>query len=294
MFAPVDLPRRIFRACWPKPTTGIAWDLSHYQDATPCPTICPPHTRLRLAAFEDDPTPRLVVDRAGILVAASAGARDQFAVADRRHRPSAGGTGTLVPPGRPSHRHRSRHQRSARRRSSKRCITSLPAHPRYFDVVITPVLDDARALIGMRIVFADSTSLHHLQSELDGLEAGAGNRLRRAAVDQRRTGNDQRRAAVDGRGARDDQRGTAVHQRRTRDDERGAAVDQRRAADDERRIADAQRRFRFVEYLPRVGLRQLALGCGRARSRSTVCRCGTGGPKTCGACAPTKWSARSS
>jgi len=125
----------------------------------------PRHTRLRHAAFEDDPTPRLIVDRAGGLVAASAGARDQFAVR----------TGDI---GRPLAEleisYRPADLRSAIDRVTadqrevvlKEVHHFVAGHPRYFDVVITPVLDDARALIGMRIVFADSTSFHHLQSEL--------------------------------------------------------------------------------------------------------------------------------
>ena len=42
----------------------------------------------------------------------------------------------------------------------------VAGHPRYFDVTVTPIFDDARAVLGVRIVFADSTSFHHLQSEL--------------------------------------------------------------------------------------------------------------------------------
>jgi two-component system, chemotaxis family, CheB/CheR fusion protein len=42
----------------------------------------------------------------------------------------------------------------------------VAGHARYFDVAVTPILDQAGALLGIRIVFADSTSLHHLQSEL--------------------------------------------------------------------------------------------------------------------------------
>ena len=38
---------------------------------------------------------------------------------------------------------------------------------RYFEVTVAPIFDDQQAMLGMRIVFNDSTSFHHLQSELD-------------------------------------------------------------------------------------------------------------------------------
>src|SRR4051812_43528910 len=164
MFAPVDLPRRIFR---------VLAKANHRDRLGPLPLSgrdamsndLPAHTRLRLAAFEDDPTPRLIVDRAGILVAASAGARTQFAVR----------TGDI---GRPlaeleiSYRPADLRTAIDRVAADQREVVLkevhhfVGGHPRYFDVVVTAVVDDARALIGMRIVFADSTSLHHLQSEL--------------------------------------------------------------------------------------------------------------------------------
>jgi len=42
----------------------------------------------------------------------------------------------------------------------------VAGHPRYFEVTVAPIFDEHRSLLGTRIVFADSTAFHHLQSEL--------------------------------------------------------------------------------------------------------------------------------
>lgn len=124
-----------------------------------------PNMRLRLAAFETDAAPQLIVDTNGILVAISAGAREQLNL-----------TSTDV--GRPLQElevsYRPADLRSAMDRVAadqrevvlKEVHHLVAGHPRYFDVTVAPFFDDARALLGVRITFDDSTSFHHLQSEL--------------------------------------------------------------------------------------------------------------------------------
>jgi two-component system, chemotaxis family, CheB/CheR fusion protein len=164
MFVPVDLPRRIFR---------VLAKANHRDRLGPLPVPgrdamandMTAQNRLRLASFEDDTMPRLIIDRAGVLVAASAGARDQFAV-------RAGDIGRPLSELEISYRPADLRSAIDRVAAEQREVVLkevhhfVGGHPRYFDVFITPVLDDARTLLGLRIVFDDSTSFHHLQSEL--------------------------------------------------------------------------------------------------------------------------------
>jgi len=164
MFIPVDLQRRIFRVI-AKANHRDRMGPPAHPGRDPMSNGSAPNLRLRFAAFEADPTPQFIVDLAGVLVAISAGAREQL---------------HLVPTdlGRPLQElevsYRPADLRSALDRVAldqrevvlKEVHHFVAGHPRYFDVTVAPIFDDARALLGMRIVFSDSTSLHHLQSEL--------------------------------------------------------------------------------------------------------------------------------
>src|SRR5262245_43429453 len=165
MFVPVDLQRRIFRVnarAQHRDRIGTLLlpgrnNMTNGSGAT---------ARLRQAAFDADTIAQLVVDETGTLISASAGARLQFAV------------GTLDV-GRPLQElevsYRPVDLRSAMDRvvAEQREVTIKEVHhfiagqPRYFDVTVAPIFDDQRALLGMRISFNDSTSFHHLQSELN-------------------------------------------------------------------------------------------------------------------------------
>ena len=164
LFMPVDLQRRIFRVIAKANHRDRLAPLALAgRDAMPNGSV--PSTRLRLAAFEADAAPQLIVDTSGMLVAISAGAREQLNL-----------TSTDV--GRPLQElevsYRPVDLRSALDRVAadqrevvlKEVHHFVAGHPRYFDVTVTPILGDGRAVIGTRIVFADSTSFHHLQLEL--------------------------------------------------------------------------------------------------------------------------------
>jgi two-component system, chemotaxis family, CheB/CheR fusion protein len=164
MFFPVDLPRRIFR---------VIARANHRDRMGPAALIgrdamangLTAHVRLRLAAFEADTIPQLIVDTAGVLVAMSAGTREQFGLGP-------------ADVGRPLQELEISYRPVDLRSAIDRVVAEqrdvvlnevhhfVAGHARYFDVVVAPILDQVGALLGIRVVFADSTSLHHLQSEL--------------------------------------------------------------------------------------------------------------------------------
>jgi len=164
MFMPVDLQRRIFR---------VIAKANHRERMGP-PALpgrdamangLAPNMRLRLAAFEADATPQFIVDGTGVLAAISAGAREQLHLAPTDlGRPLQ----ELEVSYRPADLRSAMDRVAAEQRDVvlKEVHHFVAGHPRYFDVTVAPIFDEARALLGMRIVFEDSTSIHHLQSEL--------------------------------------------------------------------------------------------------------------------------------
>ena len=164
MFFPVDLQRRIFRVI-AKAHHRDRMGLMALTGRDAMSNVSPMQMRLQLAAFEADMVPQLVVDPAGVVVAISAGTREQLGL----------GPSDV---GRPLQElevsYRPVDLRSAIDRVTAEqhevVLTEvqhfIAGHPRFFDVTVAPIFDEARSLLGMRIVFADSTSLHHLQSEL--------------------------------------------------------------------------------------------------------------------------------
>jgi len=164
MFAPVDLQRRVFRVIG-KP--------NHRDRTVPfivggrdIMTNGSGQARLRQVAFETDNTAQLIVDSAGVLISSTAGATQQFAV----------GPADIGKPLRElevSYRPVDLRTAMDRVAAEQREVTIkevhhfVAGHPRYFDVTVMPIFDDRRVMLGMRIVFNDSTSFHHLQSELN-------------------------------------------------------------------------------------------------------------------------------
>jgi two-component system CheB/CheR fusion protein len=164
MFTPVDLEQRVFR---------VAARANHRDRmGPPAPTGreamangSTAHTRLRQAAFEGDTAAQVVVDPGGVLVSISVGARELFALASSDV-------------GRPIQEleisYRPVDLRSAMDRVAadhRPVILKEIQHPsggqsRYYEVTVAPVFDSQRALLGMRIVFADASALHNLQAEL--------------------------------------------------------------------------------------------------------------------------------
>ena len=165
LFAPVDLPRRVFRVI-AKATNRERLGLWTFSGRDTMANGSSVHARLRAAALDADPAADLIVDAKGTLISASAGARLQFAI-------------KITDIGRPLQEleisHRPVDLRSAMDRvtAEQREVTLPSVHhfvsgqSRYFDVVVAPIFDDQRTLLGMRIAFNDSTSLHQVQGELN-------------------------------------------------------------------------------------------------------------------------------
>ncbi len=164
LFAPVDLQHRIFRVIGKAPnrhrlaqTPVTGRDTMTNESGV--------ELRLKQAAFEADLTAQLVINPEGALTSMSAGARQQFGL-------------TIADVGRPLSElevsYRPVDLRGAIERAtaeSKDIILKdvpqiVAGHPRYFDVMTAPIWDAQRTLLGLRISFQDTTSVHHLQAEL--------------------------------------------------------------------------------------------------------------------------------
>jgi two-component system, chemotaxis family, CheB/CheR fusion protein len=162
MFAPVDLPRRVFRV--------VARANNRDRIGTPgtgrdnMANEVTSQMRLKQAAFEADPTPLLIVDSLGVLISASAGARQQFGI-------RAADVGRPLQELEVSYRPadlRSAIDRVAAERHEivLRDVQQFgTGQPRHYDVTIAPIYDD-QTIAGVRILFADCTAVHRLQAEL--------------------------------------------------------------------------------------------------------------------------------
>jgi two-component system CheB/CheR fusion protein len=164
LFAPVDLQRRVFKVIG-KATPRDRLEAAGQTGRDAMSNGLGAYTRLRQAAFESDSVPQIIVDARRVVASVSAGAREQFSL----------GAADL---GRPLQEleisYRPIDLRSAidRVAGEKREVVIkavqhfIGGHARYFDVTVAPIFDDHQTLLGTRIVFADSTAFHHLQSEL--------------------------------------------------------------------------------------------------------------------------------
>ena len=164
MFQPVELKRRIFKTI-PK---GHQRDrlLLPAQPAQEGPVPQPPnHERLRNAAFEMSPEAQIMLDAQGLLIAANAAARREFGISDRD-------LGTPLQDLEVSYRPAELRPSIDRVRSERREITLRGVSwenggaARFFDIVIVPLLEGERGLLGVRVNFSDVTSLKTLQQEL--------------------------------------------------------------------------------------------------------------------------------
>jgi two-component system, chemotaxis family, CheB/CheR fusion protein len=163
MFVPADLPRRIFR---------VVARASHRDRLAPPETGrenmsngSSPQMRLRQAAFEADPTPQLIVDAAGVLISATAGARQQFGL---RHMDIGKPLQELEVSYRPADLRGAIDSVVADRREVviKDVHHVTAGQTRDYEVTLTPLLDEQHAAAGIRVHFVDCTSIHRLQSEL--------------------------------------------------------------------------------------------------------------------------------
>ena len=164
LFSPVDLKRRIFKIA-PK---------IHHRDRllllSPVPREDvmpqhPDHGRLRDAAFELGPDAQLLLDPLGVVVAANSAARRLFGVTDSD-------VGAPLQDLEISYRPTELRPAIDRARAERRDVAmrGIPwdqgGAVRFLDVMVVPLLDEDRGLIGLRISYADVTPLKSLQEEL--------------------------------------------------------------------------------------------------------------------------------
>jgi two-component system, chemotaxis family, CheB/CheR fusion protein len=163
MFQPVDLKRRIFKTI-PKAHRDrlLLLGQSAREDIV---LQSANQTRLRDAAFEMSPDAQIVLDPQSVLVAANAAARRQFNLLD-------GDVGTTLQDLEISYRpaelrnliDRARHER--REIAQRGVIWEQAGLIRFLDIVVIPLFDTDRSLLGARISFQDVTPLKSLQDEL--------------------------------------------------------------------------------------------------------------------------------
>src|SRR5262245_22305719 len=164
MFQPVDLKRRIFKTI-PKVNHRDRLLLLAQTGREDIVPQFPNHSRLRDAAFEMSPDAQLVLDAAGVLVSANATARRQFNLGEAdMGRPVQDLEVSYRPAELRALLDRARHER---REVGQRGVPwDHNGVIRFVDVMVVPLFDDERGLLGARISFADVTPLKSLQDEL--------------------------------------------------------------------------------------------------------------------------------
>jgi two-component system CheB/CheR fusion protein len=165
LFVPLDLKRRIFRAVPQPGRQDRLLILAQGSRETMSNPVPHDHAKLREAAFESDVVAHLVLDRSAALVAANALAYRLFGV----------GTRDI---GRPLRdldvSYRPVDLRSAidrvvadmREMTVKDVAWAIDGVNRIYDIVISPLLDHQRTLLGTRVSFVDVTRSKTLQNEL--------------------------------------------------------------------------------------------------------------------------------
>jgi two-component system CheB/CheR fusion protein len=163
MFTPVDLKRRLFKTV-PKPNHRDRL-LLLAQTGRDVMVSQPNHSRLRDAAFESDSVSQIVIDIGGLVAAVNASARHRFGLTGRDiGRP----VQDLEVSYRPAEL-RSAIDRAADERREvvlKDVQTNAGSSKQFFDVVIAPLFDEERAVLGTRISFHDVTEFKSLQTQL--------------------------------------------------------------------------------------------------------------------------------
>ncbi len=164
MFQAIDLKRRIFKTV-PKVNHRdrlLLMAQSGPEDIVP---QYPNYTRLRDAAFEMSPDAQIVLDPVGTLISANAAARRNLNISD-------GDIGAPLQDLEVSYRPAELRTSIDRARTERREVTlrGVPWEQngaiRFFDIVVAPLFDDERGLLGVRVSFSDVTPLRTLQEEL--------------------------------------------------------------------------------------------------------------------------------
>jgi two-component system CheB/CheR fusion protein len=164
LFTPMDLKRRVFRAV-PKANhrDRLVQLAQSGRDAAAPPDT--PNDRLRDMAFETGSVPQLLVDASGALAAVNGRARHTFHVS---HHDIGRPIQDLEVSYRPAEV-RGALDRAIEQRDEIR-LTEIPwtvsGALRHFDVLVSPVFEDDRTLLGVRISFHDITDMRALQAEL--------------------------------------------------------------------------------------------------------------------------------
>ena len=162
MFDPVDLKHRIFR----KQDHSDDRVQGAYSGREPGPASNALSQRLRDVAFDHDPNAQLVVDARGVILGANLRARDLFGL---QHRDIGRPLQDLEVSYRPVELRSCIEDAHARRQPVHVREVNWPmagGDGRYFDVHVTPVLDDVELPLGTKILFVDVTRQHELQDEL--------------------------------------------------------------------------------------------------------------------------------
>ena len=165
MFTPVELKRRVFRAV-PRPNHRARLVVMAQTGRDVMVHHSPPHATLREAAFESDSVPQIVLDLQGNLAAANAPARLRFLLSKRDiGRP----VQDLEVSFRPAEL-RDPLERIFRegREIVLRDIQLINSggDVRFVEIVLTPLREEDRSLIGACIRFHDVTEYKALQNEL--------------------------------------------------------------------------------------------------------------------------------
>ena len=125
----------------------------------------PEEDRLRHAAFDAEPLAQIVLDAGAILVAANIRARHHFGISSRDiGRPLQ----DLEVSYRPAELRNALDRAITERRevALKDVHSAAAGETRYYDIVVAPLFDEQREIIGSRIAFEDVTRFRLLQSEL--------------------------------------------------------------------------------------------------------------------------------
>jgi two-component system CheB/CheR fusion protein len=164
MFEPENLKRRLFRI---SPRATVRHRTGTLSDP-PRDTMeehVSEDNRLRHAAFDAEPIAQIVLDARGTVVAANTRARHVLGISPRD-------IGRALQDLDVSYRPAELRGPLERARDERREVTIkevqwfLGGEARYYDIVVAPLLDDQRAVIGSRISFEDVTRYRLLQAEL--------------------------------------------------------------------------------------------------------------------------------
>ena len=164
MFQAVDLKRRIFKALAKVNHKERLVLLAQSGREDPVAQY-PNYGRLRDAAFELNPDAQLMLDPDGALIQANASARREFGISETD-------VGAPLQNLQVSYRPAELRPVIDRVRTERRevAMRGMPWEQggaiRFLDIVIVPLFDDERGLLGMRVSFHDVTPLKTLQEEL--------------------------------------------------------------------------------------------------------------------------------